>query len=400
MTALAVILWASVGCIGYTYIGYPVLLMLMSSWTQLRSDWRLVSRGATRRVAPATRLPSLAVVVAAHNEERHIAQRLQNLLAQDYPAELLTIYVGSDASDDQTVAIVRSVVDPRVRLVEFMLRRGKSSVVNDLVAISTEEVVVFTDANTSFRPDTLRSLVRHFEQPDVGCVCGELLLVKGDGMGDNVDHIYWRYERMLKFFESRVGALLGANGGVYAMRRTDHRTIPSHAIVDDFWISMAVVEAGRRCVYDPEAVALETIPERIEDEFRRRVRIGAGNYQALVRFVGMLDPRRGPVALAFFSHKFLRWLVPHCMVLALACNTALASSHGYALLLFIQVAFYGSAALGWWWARRGSTPVPLRVPMFFVGMNLGLMIGFFLYLRGRVSPAWRRTPRGQGEPSP
>lgn len=400
MTGLVVLFWVCAACVVYTYAGYPLLLMVLAALAQLRSDWRLVSHGATRRVAPAMQLPALAVLVAAHNEEQHIGERVRNLLAQDYPAELLTVYVGSDASDDATVAIVRDMASPRVHLVEFTQRRGKPSVINDLVAVSNEPIMVFTDANTYFRPDALQRLVRHFDQPDVGCVCGELRLVKGGGTGENLDHIYWRYERMLKFFESRIGALLGANGGVYALRRTDHRPIPGHAIVDDFWISMAVVEAGRRCIYDPEAIACETIPDHIDDEFRRRVRIGAGNYQALVRFVGMLNPRHGVVALAFFSHKFLRWMAPHCMVVALGCNMALSGRRGYGLMLVLQLAFYGSAALGWWRSRTGAAPAPLRVPLFFVSMNVGLLLGFGRYLQGRASAVWVRSARARGEPAP
>jgi cellulose synthase/poly-beta-1,6-N-acetylglucosamine synthase-like glycosyltransferase len=400
MIAAAAVLWVSVACIVYTYFGYPLLLMLLAALHQLHSDWRLVAHGRTRRVAPAARLPALAVVVAAHNEERHIAERLHNLLAQDYPADLLTVYVGSDASDDRTVAIVRAMASPRVHLVEFTQRRGKTSVVNDLVAMTQQEIVVFTDANTYFQPDALSCLVRHFDQPDVGCVCGELRLVKGGGTGENLDHVYWRYERMLKFFESRIGALLGANGGVYALRRLDYKPIPGNAIVDDFWISMAVVEAGRRCVYDPEAVARETIPDRIDDEFRRRVRIGTGNYQAMVRFANMLDPRRGLVALAFFSHKFLRWVAPHCMVLALLCNLVLIARTGYAVMMALQLAFYGSAALGWWRSRSAAVPALLRVPLFFVSMNAGLLFGFVHYIQGHASAVWARSARGQEEAAP
>ena len=423
------LLWFSLACIVYTYAGYPLLLTLISAAHQLRSDWRQVSgtstgSGAgsssvnglvsglgsglgnglghvTRRVATQADLPRVAVLVAAFNEEQHIAQRIENLLSQDYPAERLHIYIGSDASSDRTADIVRGLAHPRLTFVDFTARRGKASVINDLAALASEEILAFTDANTMFLPDAVQKLVRHFGRLEVACVCGELRLVKASAVtsetaqtkSDNQDHIYWRYERLLKFFESRIGGLLGANGGVYALRRALYRAIPSDTIVDDFWISMQVVESGQRCVYDPEAVALEVIPERISDEFRRRVRIGLGNYQAFKRFANLLSPLRGTVAFTFFSHKVLRWLVPHCMLLAFACNLLLVTQPFYLALLVAQLLFYGGAAYAWRCSVNGTAPKALRLPLFFVSMNLGLWIGFWRFLFGGASGVWARSSR-------
>jgi cellulose synthase/poly-beta-1,6-N-acetylglucosamine synthase-like glycosyltransferase len=397
ITTIAIIFWCSIACIVYTYAGYPLLLILMSSMHQVRSDWRQVSAGGTRRVRAGDRPPSVAVLVAAYNEEQHIGERIRNLLGQDYPPELLRIYVGSDCSSDRTAEICRSFDSgsdsERLTFVEFPARRGKASVINDLAAMATEDILVFTDANTSFRDDVVKTLMRHFGPADVACVCGELLLGSSHSSAENQDHIYWRYERLLKFFESRIGALLGANGGVYALRRKGYVAIPANTVVDDFWISMQVVEAGGRCVYDPEAVATETTPDRIGDEFRRRVRIGMGNYQAFKRFVGLLDPRRGAVAVSFFSHKCLRWLVPHCMVVALASNLALVGNPFYACVLALQIAFYAAAWVGWWRSRTGNAPKPLRLPLFFVSMNLGLLLGFWKFATAGASGTWTRSAR-------
>ncbi|MBK9607623.1 MAG: hypothetical protein IPO58_14770 [Betaproteobacteria bacterium] len=156
---------------------------------------------------------------------------------------------------------------------------------------------------------------------------------------------------------------------------------------------MQVLEAGQRCVYAHDAVAFESAPERIADEFRRRVRIGMGNYQALRRFAGLLHPRHGAVAFTFLSHKVMRWLVPHAMMLALASNVLLADQPLYAALLAGQIAFYTSAWIGWRCSSRGITPRLLRVPLFFVSMNLGLLLGWWQYLRGRASGVWVRTAR-------
>jgi cellulose synthase/poly-beta-1,6-N-acetylglucosamine synthase-like glycosyltransferase len=376
------IFWLSVFVVLYSNFGYPLLLITLAS---------------LRRSAPRpdptldAGLPSVAVLVAAHNEERHIAERVNNLLAIDYPADRLRIFIGSDGSTDRTVDILRELTNERLEVIATETRRGKASVLNDLAALAGQEILVFTDANTSFKPDALRHLLRHFTRPEVGCVCGELCLV-GNG-GDNQDHIYWRYERLLKQHESSIGALLGANGGVYALRRSAYRAIPPNTIVDDFWVSMQVLEAGDRCVYEQDAQAFELVPERISDEFKRRVRIGMGNFQALRRFYGMLHPRHGTVAFAFLSHKVMRWLVPHAMVLALVSSCMLADRPAYGAMLCGQLAFYGSAWVGWRYSCRGITPRVLRLPLFFVSMNLGLLLGWWQYMRGETTGIWVRSAR-------
>lgn len=393
MTTVLVLFWFSLGCIAYTYAGYPLVLIGISGARQLRTDWRHVSTGRTRRVGSSQDLPRVAVLVAAYNEERHIEQRIRNILQQDYPGERLRIYVGSDCSNDRTAELVRSFTSDRLTFADFKDRRGKPSVINDLANMASEEILVLTDANTFFAPETVRNLTRHFDKPEIGCVCGELRMVGGGDRVENQDHIYWRYERFLKFFESRIDALLGANGGVYALRRKDYTPIPAKTIVDDFWISMEIIESGRKCVYDPEAVATEAIPDRIGDEFRRRVRIGIGNYQALGRFARMLDPRRGWVALSFLSHKCLRWLVPHFMVTALACNLLLLDAGFYTAVFLAQIVFYACAWIGWRYAQKGLAPRLLRIPLFFVSMNLGLLVGFWKFATGGFSGAWARSAR-------
>lgn len=396
MIAVEIAFWLAALAIVYTYFVYPVLLMILSALRQLRADLRYVSQGGSRRPDPAAaaELPTVAVLVAAYNEERHIAERIRNLLALDYPADRLRIYIGSDGSADATNRLVDEAKHERIVFRPFEQRRGKPSVINDLASMAQEEILVFTDANTSFEPDAVTRLVRHFGDAGVGCVCGELRLVAG-ASNENPDNVYWRYERMLKFFEGRLGALLGANGGVYALRREHYRPIPPDTIVDDFTISVDLIERGLRCHYDPEARATEEIPPRIGDEFRRRVRIGIGNYQALRRHVGLLNPRHGYAALAFLSHKCLRWFAPHCMVIALLTNIvlALAGSGFWQVMLALQLAFYLLAAIGHLAGRGGQVPRVLRLPVFFVSMNMALLIGFYRYLTGAFSGAWARSAR-------
>ncbi len=395
MNPIEISFWVAGSLVVYTYGVYPVLLIALSGLKQLAADLRYLGSGSSRRAAQRERgrLPRVAVLVAAHNEERHIAERLRNLLACDYPPELMRVYIGSDGSSDATNALVRAAAHERIVFRAYEARRGKPSVINDLAALADEEILVFTDANTSFEPDAMAKLVRHFDDPGIGCVCGELRLTAPPG-SENPDNLYWRYERLLKFFEGRIGALLGANGGVYALRRAHYRAIPADTIVDDFSISVDLILRGLRCAYDPEARASEEIPARIEDEFRRRVRIGIGNYQAWRRHAALMDPRRGAVAFSFISHKCLRWLVPHALLVLLVANAALAAQREAYLLFFgVQLLFYGAAAVGYGLGRRGRVPRLLRVPVFFVSMNLALLVASYRYLSGQLSGTWARTPR-------
>jgi len=386
------VLWVAVAALLYTYFGYPLVLAAVAPawrWAADRAVRRAGSGGDPMRAAM---LPTVAVLVAAHNEERHIAERIDNILAQDYPSDRIRLYVGSDGSDDGTAAALAACRSRRVVFRLFESRRGKSAVINDLAALATEEILVLTDANTSFDPRAIRTLVRHFSDPGVGIVSGALHLDPAAGEGSNRDHVYWRYERAMKDLEGRIGALLGANGGIYALPRRLFRPLPVDTIVDDFSTSMALIMAGYRCVNEPAAIAYERIPPRLGSEFARRVRIAIGDFQALRRFFPMLDPRRGTIAFVFLSHKVMRWFAPHLMLAALISNLFLAGEPFYRGLLAAQLVFYLVAAFGYF-AGEGRQLGILRIPAYFVGMNVAMFVGSMLYLRGAQRAIWKRTDR-------
>lgn len=392
MIILEILFWLAVAGVVYTYALYPLALMAVAALRQVAGDLRFITGKGERR-APAPETTPVTVIIAAWNEAGAIGPRLENLLAQDYPGEL-TIRVGSDASGDATVAEARAVDDPRVEVIDFRERRGKAAVLNDLVAGVEEGILVFTDANTRFEPGTLERLVRRFADPAVGAVCGELHLEGNDG--SNQDGLYWRYEQVLKFYESRIGGLLGANGAIYALRPEAFRPLPRGTIVDDFHTAMVAAEAGWRVVYDPEARAVEETPEALADEFRRRIRIGLGNWQSFARFAGMLHPRYGARAFTFLSHKVLRWLVPHLALVALVTSATLAvTGEGiYLALLVLQGLGYAWAVAGWIWLATGRRlPGAVRAPISLAAMNLALFLGFLRWLGGGSGGAWNRTRR-------
>ncbi|HTS19104.1 MAG TPA: glycosyltransferase family 2 protein [Verrucomicrobiae bacterium] len=377
MTSLWIVAFVvSAGAIIWSYGIYPLLLALVPVRRDKRPD------------APA-KWPTVSVLISVYNEEKHIVARIENLLALDYPQDRLEILIGSDGSTDRTNELVRTFSDARVKLVAFDQRSGKPGVLNRLVPQACSELLVFSDANAMFAKDALQQLARHFANPRIGGVCGRLVL-HGDSSGTD-EGPYWKLETYLKIRESALDSCLGANGAIYAIRKSCWPRIPDNTLVDDFVIGMRVRERGLRIIYDTEAVANEELPESVGHELTRRIRIGAGDFQALFLCWRSLLPWRGLYSIAFWSHKVLRWLAPFLMITALISNIALLSQPLFAALLGLQLAFYGLAMLGAVIHRRKI--VLFSAPCYFVAINLALLLGFFRFVTGTQQAAWKRTAR-------
>jgi cellulose synthase/poly-beta-1,6-N-acetylglucosamine synthase-like glycosyltransferase len=377
MTTLWVtVFFVSAGVIVYSYAIYPLLLALVP-----------VRR--REQLSEPAEWPSVSVMISVYNEEKHMTQRIENLLALDYPHDRLEILIGSDGSTDGTNGLVRRFSDPRVQLHEFEQRSGKPSVLNRLIPQTHGELLAFSDANALFAPDALRKLARHFSDARIGGVCGRLLF---HGEKSETDEgPYWKLETYLKTRESALDSCLGANGAIYAIRKSCWPGIPDNTFVDDFVIGMRVREQGVRVVYDREAVATEELPQSVGHEMTRRIRIGAGDFQALFLCWRSLLPWRGFHSLAFWSHKVLRWLAPFFMVAALISNVALLPRPLFTVLLTLQLAFYALAVAGA--LRNGRKIVLFSAPHYFVTINLALLLGFFRFITGTQQAAWKRTAR-------
>lgn len=386
--------WLGIGLIVYSYFIYPLILVVASGVKQMMLDTRYLWQRFQRRAQVNHELPNVSIIIAAYNEEDCIAERIENLLALDYPKEKLMIHIGSDGSSDNTANILRKYQDvEQLTLHIFEHNRGKMSVLNDLIAQSEHELLVLSDANTNFQLDAIKKLVRHFQNDSVGAVCGELALLDAE-TGDNKDGVYWRYEQVLKFHESRMGALLGANGAIYAMRKSLFKPLPANTIVDDYQIVMNIAKQGYRLVYDPEAAASETVAPDLKAEEGRRIRIGLGNYQALFTMPWALNPFLGWRFIAYFSHKVCRWFVPHFMLVVFASNVFLLEQPIYMALFIGQLCFYLFAVYGIYQQkrqRRVSSVVALVA--FFVSMNVALFRGFIRYFSTNVQGSWQRTTR-------
>lgn len=380
----------SLALVWYVYLGYPVVIWALA---------RLFGRPPVPPAVEAADLPSVTLLVAAHNEERDIRARVENALSLHYPRDRFEIVIASDGSSDATNDIVRSYADRGVRLLAFPTNRGKAAVLDEAFGLVKGEVVVLSDANTHMAPDAVRRLGEWFTNPDVGVVCGKLALVDPQ-TGKNVDGLYWKYENFLKKCESRLGALLGSNGAIYAIRRNLFPGMTGGLVIDDFVIPLtARLRSGCRLQYDPQAVASEETPADLGSEFRRRCRIGAGGYQAIGRLWPLMHPRHGWVAFTFLSHKVLRWLCPFFLLAGLAFNAALLDRVEFQVLFCLQVAFYGAALAAHFLPAQPRFLRYFKLGTMFVLMNAALLVGFFRWALGRQGGAWRRTARtGAGAP--
>jgi cellulose synthase/poly-beta-1,6-N-acetylglucosamine synthase-like glycosyltransferase len=329
------VFWISFLFVAYTYLGYPALL----------AAWR---RWCARPVVPTAALPTVSLVICAHNERTRIDAKLRNVLGLDYPKDRLQVIVGLDGCTDGTEEAVRRYADQGIELVVRPEHHGKAATLNATIPRARGEIVVFADVRQRIDDGALRALVGRFGDPSVGVVTGELVLADETG-NEAVDAVgvYWRYEKKLRAWESDVHSVVGATGALYAIRRALVPTLPPGTLLDDVLVPMSAVLRGARCVFEPRARVFDRTPCCAAVEYRRKVRTLAGNVQLLFIAPSLLDPRRNPVWLQFVSHKVARLLVPYALATLLVSNVLLAAAGPlYGAFLAGQAAFYLLAAVG------------------------------------------------------
>ena len=373
------IFWSAIGVLAYVYVGYPLLLALV----------RPVRRQPIRKSAIE---PPVTVFIAAHDEASVIAAKIRNCLELDYPKDRLSIVVASDGSRDGTNEIVRSFAAQGVRLIEFKERRGKIAAINDGISQIDSEIVVFSDANTFLAPGAVRALVSNFADERVGAASGDVILIGERAALARSEDLYYRYERALQRAESELGSMLGVDGALYAIRRSLFVSPPSDTILDDMAIPMAVVRAGQRVVFEPDAVAHERGSETAAEEFSRKVRVVAGAMQFLLRRDSAVPRSNVQVFTALVSHKTLRWLSPLFAGVALAASVVLArQSPVFLWATLVQAMFLLLGVLGCIPALRRWSVVGLA--HYFCLVHAAAAVGFARGILGRQSVAWRRFAR-------
>lgn len=380
---IKLLFWFFIFLVGYCYFLYPVLV-----WA--------VARIFPRKINKREIMPSVSVVVSVWNEEDVIEAKLRNFLALDYPANKFEILIGSDGSTDRTNEIIRTFQDPRVHLVELNDRKGKMAVLNRLVGLAKSEIIVFTDARQVFERNAIKELVANFADPQVGCVSGELMFSSKEGGTARGINLYWNYEKFMRDCESRIHSMLGATGAIYAIRRELYHEVPVDIVLDDVYIPFKIIQKGFRAVFDGTARAYDEVADSPREEYKRKARTLFGNYQIFKRFAGLFNPFSSPVAVQFFSHKFLRVVVPFLLIGIFCLNIGLAWDPFYRILLWLEIVFYGMALTGALARHQkyGILRILSRVcyiPYVFCLLNFSALIGFLRYVGSKQTITWEKA---------
>ncbi|MHA4843894.1 glycosyltransferase family 2 protein [Flavitalea antarctica] len=386
------IFWASCCIVFYNYVGYAILIYILNR----------LKRTATRTTnAIIPDYPNVSFIVAAYNEEDCIEKKILNSLELDYPANKLEFIFVTDGSTDDTVDIVKRFQS--VRLVHDEARDGKSAAINRAVLTASHDILIFSDANTILNKDAIRNITRHFADEQVGGVAGEKKVISLQNLGKvnevgTGEGLYWKYESLLKTLDSEFYSVVGAAGELFSVRRNLFEPVSPNVILDDFLISMNVALKGYRIIYEPKAFAMELPSFSLADERKRKIRIAAGAFQAIVLlrklFLIWKQPR---LSFLYISHRLLRWtLSPLCLILCLMSSFLICYSTKsllYSSVFLLQVIFYAMAAIASTKHIQNKQIKLFKLSYYFVFVNISVILGFFRFIRGRQPTAWEKVRR-------
>lgn len=364
----------------YIYFGYPFIILVISTFS-------------FKKIEKRPHEPSVTLLIAAYNEEKNIKSTIENKLSLNYPRDRIEIIVISDGSEDRTDEIVGSFEGHGVRLIRQEPRKGKTSALNLAVPQANGEILVFSDANSMYDQDALRYLMGNFADPGVGYVTGKMVYVNPDGtmIGDGCS-AYMKYENLLRAMETRIGSIVGVDGGIDAIRKKLYRQMKVDQL-PDFVLPLMVVEQGSSVVYEPRALLKEETLKRSEDEYRMRVRVSLRALWALWDMRGLLNPGKyGVFSFQLLSHKVLRYL-SILFIIGAYIGNALILPWGmiYRTMFFLQTVFYGAALAGHLVEKRGVLSRVLFIPYYFCLINIAAGHALIKFLRGEKQILW--TPR-------
>ena len=393
MLTLKILFWTTLFIVFYTYVGYGILLYII---IRLK---RLFKGNPVKSPLPSDdELPTMTLMICAYNEEDVVAEKMVNTRALDYPKDKLRIMWVTDGSNDRTNELLAAY--PEVDVVFSPERRGKTAALKHGLRELQTRYVAFTDANTMINPEALREIARLFMDPTIGCVSGEKRVAarKEGEMAAEGEGLYWKYESTLKRWDSELYSAMGAAGELYAIDPALARDVPDEALLDDFMMSMYIVDEGRRIAYTPDAYAREYGSANIYEESKRKRRIAAGGLQSIWWLRRMLNPFRQPlVAFQFISHRVLRWsITPVAMILLLLANITLVVMGAglfYQVILVLQVLFYLMALCGWLQSRVGRKNKLLYTAYYFMFMNFNVFRGMAYLKSHSKSGTWEKAKR-------
>ncbi len=402
ITTLALFLfWLSVALMFHSYVLYPVLLQ----WLAAGKKENEIVYETPKGFETLSGLPDVFVVFSAYNEEKVIREKLESIFLTTYPLNKLKVYIGSDNSTDATNSIINEFAAqyPQMVFFPFTGRNGKAAVLNKLVKeISTVNAVfIFTDANVMFTPDAIFEMVKHFKNESISQVAANILNKgeKQDGISVQ-EKSYIQRENKIKYLEGlNWGSMMGAFGACYALRASEWKEIPPNYLMEDFYLSMNVLSKNKKAISELKAVCYEDVSNEMEEEFKRKTRIQAGNFQNLSTYWTLLFGFNA-VAFCFLSHKVIRWFGPLFILLSYVSNVWLLSGHPFYTFTFVlQNLLLISPLLDAAFKGVGIHLTILRFASYFIIMNIALVKGFAMYINGVKTSAWNPTKRNIETPN-
>ena len=393
MLTLKILFWVCLFIVFYTYIGYGILLYLI-----IRIKRLVKGKKAPTPMPTDDELPTMTLMICAYNEQDIVAEKMENTRALDYPKDKFRVMWVTDGSNDRTNELLAAY--PEVDVVFSPERRGKTAALKHGLREIKTQYVAFTDANTMINPSAMREIARQFMDKTVGCVSGEKRVAarQAGEMAAEGEGLYWRYESTLKKWDSELYSAMGAAGELYAIDPKLCHEVPDNALLDDFMMSMLIVDEGHRIAYTPEAYAFEYGSANIHEESKRKRRIAAGGLQSIWWLRKMLNPFRQPlVAFQFISHRVLRWsITPIAMIILLIANAllvAFGASTFFTIILILQVLFYLAALLGYLLSEKGHKNKLLYTIYYFIFMNLNVFRGMSYLSDHKNSGVWEKAKR-------
>ena len=392
MLTLKVLFWICLILVFYTYLGYGMLLWLLVSVKRL-----VYGKPKKQELPTDDELPEVTLMICAYNEQDIVESKMENTHQIDYP-KLKVVWV-TDGSNDQTNDYLAKYHD--VEVIYSPERRGKTAALNHGLALVQSELVVMTDANTMLNPESIQEIVRCFMDPKVACVAGEKRVAarhEGQAAAES-EGLYWKYESTLKRWDGELYSAMGAAGELCAIRRSLYEPMPENALLDDFVMSLRMVDKGYKIAYTSEAYAMEYGSANLEEESKRKRRIAAGGLQSIWWLRSMLNPLHQPVvAFQFISHRVLRWsITPIALLLLIPLNVLLVflkAGAVYNWIWVLQILFYIAAFLGYLLERKGKKNKFLYIPYYFLFMNLNVFKGMAYLKSHKSSGAWEKAKRG------
>jgi poly-beta-1,6-N-acetyl-D-glucosamine synthase len=376
---MIVLFWLCLGLIVYSYLGYPLLMVL---WAWLRPN--PIQQGEI--------CPTVSMIIAAYNEEKVIISKIENTLVLSYPEDRLEIIIVTDGSTDRTAEIAQTFEPARVRVLHKPERQGKTAALNRAVPYASGEILFFSDANTFYAPDVIQKMVRNFQDASVGGVSGRKVILQESARHTTQgETAFWWYEAALKHSESQVSSIVTADGEIFAMRRALFNTIPADIVHDDMYLTLKMIEQGYRVVYEHEASSAEYPSKTSSDEFHLKVRYASAGYQIFSIFKKMFIPPLTFFAYEFISHKLFRWLAPFFLA-GIFFSSALIPQVFYQSVFWIQTFFYVMAILGWTFQKTCKSKI-FYFPHYFCMGNAAALYGFFRYFVFGQSTLWRKAKR-------